>query len=250
LLSFAGSNGVWDCKLSADDKTWSCSAAPIPVEQPLDASELNNASVEPQQTNPIQTDANTPAPLEEEAVKPAETEQMVAVECQSENCLQPNETPIAEVVATNPNQTNTDSALSKDTVLFQQMISKLGVNPWGTCKARTVSPASRNQIQQSRLNSSINIESNYAEFSDKDTAQFTGNVVVSRADQTLSAEKVDYQNKLGLLDTTGDTFFQADGVAMHSKHTHLQLNQDTGEFEDIHLSSREITPVEWLNQLS
>lgn len=215
IISFGFGNGAWDCQQRSDGKTWSCSAAP--VKQTGTPNDLNNTL----NTNEVPKSAVVLTPeIEAPTSVPAVAEPTVEV-------TQPTETASTTE--------HTDSDLTADDLMFQQMISKLDTNPWGTCEITPKeSQVSQQQVKQNRLNATVDIQSDYAELLDRDTALFTGNVVVNRADQTLTADTVNYQNKSGVLDAQGDTFYQSQGFALHSNKAHLQLNDDTGDFENIH----------------
>lgn len=113
------------------------------------------------------------------------------------------------------------------------MIKQLAVNPWETCEVTTETlRASREEIKQSRLNANVDIQADYSELTGQNNAKFTGDVSVTRADQLITADQVDFQNKEGIASASGDVFYQEKDFALHSDQAQLQLNQDTGQFSN------------------
>ncbi|MEH6504592.1 MAG: LPS assembly protein LptD [Cycloclasticus sp.] len=113
------------------------------------------------------------------------------------------------------------------------MVKQLAVNPWQTCDVTTEAlRASREDIRQSRLNASVDIQADYSELTGRNDAKFTGDVSVTRADQLITADQVSFQNKEGIASASGDVFYQEKGFALHSDQAQLQLKQDTGQFSN------------------
>lgn len=120
---------------------------------------------------------------------------------------------------------------SENNSIFKQMVSHLAVNPWSTCEAPiNLTQHNRVSLDQTRSNANLDIQSDYAELVNQNNAIFTGNVAIKRADQFLTADKVDYKNKSGHVGATGDVFYQEKGFALYSSQAQLQLQQNTGQF--------------------
>jgi LPS-assembly protein len=127
--------------------------------------------------------------------------------------------------------TNVDD--DRNTALFQQMITQLAVNPWDTCEVTTEAlRASRQEIRQDRLNANVDIQANYSELTGKNNATFSGDVSVTRADQLITADQVNFQNIESVASASGDVFYHEKGFALHSDQAQLQLKQDTGQFSN------------------
>ncbi len=121
----------------------------------------------------------------------------------------------------------------RDNSLFHLMVQQLEADPWDTCEVSTEElRESRKAIQQSRLNAEVNIQSDYAEILEKNDAQFSGDVLVKRADQTITADHVSFNNNKEIASASGDVFYQEKGFALHSDQATLQLSNDTGEFKN------------------
>ena len=113
------------------------------------------------------------------------------------------------------------------------MVKQLAVDPWDTCEVTTDSlRKSRTEIQQDRLNANVDIQADYAELIGKNDAKFSGDVAVTRADQLITADQIDFQDRQEIATASGDVFYQEKGFALHSDHAQLQLNQNTGQFNN------------------
>ena len=121
----------------------------------------------------------------------------------------------------------------RNITLFQQMVKQLEVDPWDTCEVSTDRlREGRQAIQQTRLNADVDIQADYAELINKSDAQFSGDVQVKRADQTITADNVTYNNKQETASASGDVFYQEKGFALHSSQAQLQLSKNSGQFQD------------------
>lgn len=134
-----------------------------------------------------------------------------------------------------PNSTPTTTAVRNsrigDNAIFTQMASQLSVDPWSTCDASTQRNVFNNSpLDKTRNNAVAHIEANYAELLNQNNALFSGDVVIRRADQYLTADQVIYKNITGHANATGDVFYKEQGFALHSQQAQLQLQNNTGQF--------------------
>ncbi len=120
----------------------------------------------------------------------------------------------------------------RSNALFHQMVKQLKVDPWDTCEVTSESPqANQNTIQQNRLNADINIQSDYAEILTRTNAKYTGDVLIKRADQSITADQVTFNNNKQIASASGDVFYQEEGFALYSEQAQFQLSEDTGQFK-------------------
>lgn len=122
---------------------------------------------------------------------------------------------------------------TRSAALFNQMVDQLAINPWDTCEV-TTNEAQENQnlVQQNRLNASVSVQSDYAEVINENDARFSGDVLVRRADQSITADQVTYNNIDETASASGDVFYQENGFALHSQQAQLQLNKNKGRFQN------------------
>lgn len=252
--SIGYSNSQWDCKLANDGETWDCSASTKPLAKAPEAEDTTNATDNKAQvaTSESRKSAKPPVPRVQLArqiapQKAAKTPTNVSTlnntgswDCQAGlngtwDCAQtsaPLPTTVASI-ADDPLFDNSNADRIRNDALFNQMVNQLAANPWDTCEVTTDTlRESRNSIQQSRLNADVDIQADYAEVLNKSDAQFTGDVLIKRADQSITADRVTYNNEQETASASGDVFYQEKGFALHSSQGQLQLSEDTGQFKD------------------
>ena len=256
--AFGFSNSQWDCKLANDGQTWDCSASTKPIEKSAKVDSPQQPSKD--QTTVADNTTDKPAPPSVPRVrvagqpkviqtnKKAPTQTQVTTlkntgswDCKTgENgtwdCSQTSAP--STMVATLDNRQSIalyddNAGRVRNNALFHQMVRQLKVDPWDTCEVTTDSlRESRNSIQQNRLNSEVNIQSDYAEVLDKSNAKFSGDVLVNRADQSITSDQLTYNNQQESASASGDVFYQENGFALHSDQAELQLAKDTGQFKN------------------
>lgn len=151
------------------------------------------------------------------------------------DCAQTSAPTVIEIAASSTNETSFNAEgmdRVRNNALFHQMVKQLKVDPWDTCEVSTDTlRENRKTIQQDRLNSNVKIQSDYAEILNKSDAKFSGDVLVNRADQSITADQVTYNNQQESASASGDVFYQENGFALHSDQAELQLASDTGQFK-------------------
>ncbi len=260
----AYNNSQWDCTLQHDGKTWDCSAGSKPLLKappaPTTPTAANKTAVSKEailsaQNKPQHKTPPAPIPrvqLSRQVAAKTATQQPQRVtdlaskgawNCQaavdgSWDCAQ-TKSPVARTLVsaeTSESGLFIDYASSRlrNETLFQQMVQQLAVNPWDNCDVITDEKASADSpaIQQQRLDAEVNIEADYAEILNKDDARFSGDVLIKRADQLITADQVDYQNQQQIATASGDVFYMQQGFSMHSDRAQLQLNGNTGQFDN------------------
>jgi len=254
--SFGFSNSQWDCKLANDGQTWDCSASTKPIEEAAkpasnDTSSDDKVIIANTPTKKSTTPsvprvrlANQSSLQQTTKKAPANVSTLKNTgswDCQSgENgtwdCAQTSAPTVIEVATSATDETvfsdeNIDRV--RNNALFHQMVKQLKVDPWDTCEVTTDTlRESRKAIQQNRLNSDVEIQSDYAEILNKSDAKFAGDVLVNRADQSITADQVTYNNQQEKATASGDVFYQENGFALHSDQAELQLANDTGQFNN------------------
>ena len=204
-------SGNWDC-LATNEGTWDCSnlaasATQTPAKKtPAPASMASKA----------ETQANWNCAANDKGVW----------DCTQHDTIASHVTPAQTPDVFIPTHTR-----SENDVIFKQMVSHLAVSPWSTCEAPVKSSQdNRASLEQIRNSANADIQADYAELLNQDSALFRGDVAIKRADQFLTADQVDYKNKSGDVMASGDIFYQEKGFALYSHQAQLQLQQNTGQF--------------------
>lgn len=219
--SFADSDSQWDCKLATDGKMWDCSASTKPITETQNPENTNNESNDETQV------ANT---VERKPTKPRAQLTPQPVAQQKQDSKAPVKVP--SITYNEPlDQHSVDRIRSN--ALFLQMVKQLRSDPWDTCGVTTNGLLnSRKTIQENRLDANVNIQSDYAEVLNKSDSHFSGNVLVKRADQSIAAEHVIFNNNDKTASATAGVFYQEAGLALHSDQATIQLGKDTGQFKN------------------
>lgn len=252
--SLGFNNSQWDCKLANDGQTWDCSTSTKPVKKtaPKNPANASVASKKGPVANKTEHKPHEPSiprvqltqkavpKKQEKAPTKVSTNNTGAWDCQTHesghwDCAQTSE-PSAVVIASSatPEEvplSDPNADRIRNSLLFQQMVKQLKANPWDTCNVSTDTlRQSRQALQQNRLNAEVNIQSDYAEVLNENNARFSGDVLVNRADQSISADQVTYNNDLENASASGDVFYQEHGFAIHSDQAELQLAKNSGQF--------------------
>lgn len=151
------------------------------------------------------------------------------------NCIQTNTSNAVDLTSITDEKLfdDNDAEHISNTALFNQMVQQLAVNPWDTCKVTTVDLRdSKNVVQQNRLNADVTVRADYAMVLNKSNSEFSGDVQVKRADQSITADRVTYNSEQETVSAPGDIFYQERGFALHSNQAKLQLSKNTGQFKD------------------
>jgi len=259
----AYSNSQWDCNLANDGKTWDCSAGTKPLVKAVETTKpsaqktaSSTIEVEPdEKLNEQEPSPRTIIPRVQLAQQPSVTttkKQPKRVSRLSHNgswdcqagkngtwdCAQTSAPTTSNIQAESSSQQalfiNYANNRQNNDALFQQMVQHLAVNPWDNCEVNSddQDTADSQALQQQRLNAPVNIEADYTEILNKDDARFSGDVLVKRADQLITADQVNYQNKQHIATASGDVFYQQKGFSLHSDQAQLQLNDNTGKFNN------------------
>jgi len=259
--TFAYNNSQWDCQLANDGQTWDCSASTKPLVKaptaPAQAEKSSNTeTVLSESSNKPVGKAATQVPrvkltrktssksVKKQPKRVSSLSHNGSWDCQpgvngSWDCSQTSapisSEPVTAIASDHGLFIDYDHSRIQNNALFQQMVSHLAVNPWDTCEVIKKDDDRRAEQQillQNRLNASTEIQADYAEIINKDNAQFNGDVQVKRADQIITADQVNFQNQQQIASASGDVFYQQQGFALHSDHAELQLNANTGKFNN------------------
>ncbi len=252
--SLGFSDSQWDCKLADDGETWDCSASSKPIKKTA-KSNINSTTTEDETTfvkSTVDKPIKPSIPRVQLANKPViqvakkETNQVSALnntgtwDCQANaentwDCAQIS-APTHINIATQGEEAShidNDATRIRNNALFKQMVKQLKADPWDTCEVTPeATVTSRQTIQQNRLNADVHIQSDYAEILNKNDAQFSGDVQVKRADQSITADQVIYNSSKDAASASGDVFYQESGFALYSEQAQLQLANDTGQFKN------------------
>jgi len=252
-LHAANASG-WDCTQLANG-TWQCNAGTVSPEKPAavpeyisrpdepitpppeslpakDAPEPVVAKPEPTtEPEPVEPVAERPEPTPEPepvapvVAKPEETtpELVESVEEKSE----PTPEPVAPVVAKpEPAPVPVAPVATKPEPASKQL-TRLDTekDPWALCPPVN-RPEKTTFTAEERANSEINLSADSADLAKEGRSSFQGNVVISRADQTLSADNVDYDRDAELALAKGNASLEDSSVAMRGDEIELNFKND------------------------
>jgi len=256
LQSIGYDESQWDCKLAKDGATWDCSSSTQPLEKEQAPKVVTSSTTDEKPTNVVdntkENTAQPPVPRvqlsrqispQKEAITPTRVSTLNnsgSWDCQAGingtwECTQTSPAPSIEVASITDERIfdSNDTKRSRDTLLFNQMVQQLAANPWNSCEVTTKEQREgRGSVQQSRLNADIDVRADYAEVLNRNSSKFSGDVQITRADQTITADRVTYNSNKETASALGDVFYQENGFALHSNQAQLQLDKNTGQFTD------------------
>lgn len=249
-MAHAFSDSKWDCKLDSDGKTWDCGVSKESIQKkskpttstskttekgtlPKKVSSPQAIAARSSSTNPIATNADWNCQPGVDGTW--ECKQTASKRSAPSSAVFAASNGAVATQYAQTTQTGSISNRAKNEALFKQMVSQLEDNPWDTCTVTKKTAADNQTTTQQRLAANVDVTADYTELKDKNTALFAGNVIIQRADQQLSANQINYQHKENIASASGNVFYQENGLSLHSDNATLQLNKNTGEFENTQL---------------
>ncbi len=104
-------------------------------------------------------------------------------------------------------------------------ISKKGDDPWALCPP-VEGAAKPKASAQERANAEIKLSADSADLAKEGKSSFKGNVVITRADQTLIADAVDYDRDAELANANGNASLDDSSISIHGDKILLNFKDD------------------------
>ena len=234
----------WDCTRLANG-SWKCNAGvPTPVAPPVEAPKLISKPTGPI-TPPASSLPVTPEPESAPAVaKPVpvpepEAEPEPATPVVATPTPEPEATPVPdkEPVITKPEPRPVKEApvvakpepepapKTKPATVAVDKRQIGGGGPWALCPP-VERPATRKYSATERANSEINLSADSADLNREGQSTFKGNVVVTRADQRLVADTINYDKEAEHAEAKGNATLSDNSIAIRGDEIKLDFKRD------------------------
>ena len=201
LQSASASNNTqrsgWNCGSSSKKATWDC--------------------------QPIGAPADSPAP--DQTVNPI----VVGAESMHNNKPETFEKPMMSLL---------DPAFNhQQEQIFSTLTSQLPYDPWENCGAGPTKK--RNFISSADLRevTPLDVKSNFAEIFDNEISDYSGNVLINRADQHAISHIANYDNVSDVMNLQGDVYYREDTLALHTEAATINLANDQAKLRDVEFIS-------------
>ncbi len=116
-------------------------------------------------------------------------------------------------------------------LIFNDMVSKLAYNPWDRCTTR-LGPRPPKISQDVRSKAPVNINADYSDIYDREIITFTGNVDVTREDQKILADQVDYNSQSKTLNARGNVHYRDQDFTVYGDTAFINLDEDQGKLRN------------------
>jgi len=121
--------------------------------------------------------------------------------------------------------------------IFSTLSSKLPYDPWENCG---VGPTKkRNFISSANLRevTPLDVKSNFAEIFDNEISDYSGNVLINRADQHAISHIANYDNVSDVMNLQGDVYYHEDTLALHTEAATINLANDQAKLRNVEFIS-------------
>ncbi len=121
--------------------------------------------------------------------------------------------------------------------IFNTLTSKLPYDPWENCGAGPTKK--RNFISSANLRevTPLNVKSNFAEIFDNEISDYSGNVLINRADQHSISHIANYDNVSDVMNLEGDVYYHDDTLALHTEAATMNLANDQAKLREVEFIS-------------
>jgi LPS-assembly protein len=121
--------------------------------------------------------------------------------------------------------------------IFSTLTSQLPYDPWENCGAG--STKKRNFISSANLRevTPLDVKSNFAEIFDNEISDYSGNVLINRADQHSISHIANYDNISDVMNLEGDVYYHEDALALHTEAATINLANDQAKLRDVEFIS-------------
>jgi LPS-assembly protein len=115
---------------------------------------------------------------------------------------------------------------------FRNLTAQLKYDPWKKCNTLRGTQQSYIPQKDFRPSAPVDVTSDYSEIFDNEIGSYTGNVIVTRADQHSISNTANYDKVSQMLDLQGDIYYTEDELALHSRSASLNLASDEARLRD------------------
>ena len=121
--------------------------------------------------------------------------------------------------------------------IFSTLSSKLPYDPWENCGAGQTKK--RNFISSANLRevTPLDVKSNFAEIFDNEISDYSGNVLINRADQHAISHIANYDNVSDVMNLQGDVYYHEDTLALHTEAATINLANDQAKLRNVEFIS-------------
>ncbi|MCK4841697.1 MAG: LPS-assembly protein LptD [Methylococcales bacterium] len=219
---------VWGCSKSADGE-WGCATqAPVAKEE--------NIKIKPVQASQPTVNSATAIPSKAKAtgIQPSEKESNPTgwacsskVDGETWNCNLNGFDPKGKARVMDDSEYSMSllpPAFDYDQeFVFESLQSRLKYNPWENCTSAVRTARPYIASKDLRDDAPMDVRADYSEVFDKEITSFFGNVVITRADQTIVSDQASYDSISQSMDAQGHVFYTENDLSMYSDSTLLNL---------------------------
>ncbi len=121
--------------------------------------------------------------------------------------------------------------------VFSTLTSQLPYDPWENCGYGPTKK--RNFISSANLRevTPLDVKSNFAEIFDNEISDYSGNVLINRADQHSISHIANYDNVSDVMNLEGDVYYHEDALALHTEAATINLANDQAKLRDVEFIS-------------
>lgn len=120
---------------------------------------------------------------------------------------------------------------NRQELIFRDMLSKFPYDPWAQCTTQLGTRVQRISAEE-REKRPVNINADYSDIYDREIITFTGNVDVTRADQRILADQVDFNNLSNTLNARGNVHYQDQDYSIYGDTAFINLDDDQGKLRN------------------
>lgn len=222
-----GQNNNWNCSES-EENGWSCG----------DKADSENPDVKLQNSElePIEADNVIPADQQNNETPPEVSQQDSGWNCYANdvegtwNCSLSGNDPQGKEKSIRDGRSS--FSLFDDAFNFDQeqnfalLRSQLSYDPWQNCQGRSASQFRGLPDKDLRETAPMDVKADYSEVFDKEITSFFGNVVISRADQKIQADRASYDTFSETMDAQGKVVYTENELSLMSDTAQLNLGND------------------------
>ena len=121
--------------------------------------------------------------------------------------------------------------------IFSTLTTQLPYDPWENCGYGPTKK--RNFISSANLRevTPLDVKSNFAEIFDNEISDYSGNVLINRADQHSISHIANYDNVSDVMNLEGDVYYHEDALALHTEAATINLANDQAKLRDVEFIS-------------
>jgi LPS-assembly protein len=121
----------------------------------------------------------------------------------------------------------------KQEQIFNTLSSQLKYDPWANCSIEMSARPAYVPGRHLREVSPLEVTSDYSEVFESEISRYTGNVEITRADQSSFSNSATYDTVSETLDLQGDVYYSEDELALYSNTATLELASDQAKLRNV-----------------